>query len=156
MFKDFMNDTQVTLPSNKDATLRVSTYGIIEQDKELLLVRDGRGENGLEFPGGGVDIGESPQEALVREVKEETGYTIDEDMTIFKVSNGNFYHAQKDTYYCSVNLFFTCSLSSTVRGKQRLASEDEISEVTFFEKGMLEDKMMAVFHRDIYREYKTR
>ncbi|HHY72604.1 MAG TPA: nucleoside triphosphatase YtkD [Bacillus bacterium] len=43
------------------------------EDKWLLTVHK---ERGIEFPGGKVEIGESPEEAAHREVLEETGGTI--------------------------------------------------------------------------------
>ncbi|MEM0988121.1 MAG: NUDIX domain-containing protein [Pseudomonadota bacterium] len=46
---------------------------ILGRDGHLLLV-DERGE--LQLPGGGIDPGESPWQALHREVREETGWRI--------------------------------------------------------------------------------
>ncbi|MEM1161705.1 MAG: NUDIX domain-containing protein [Pseudomonadota bacterium] len=55
---------------------RIGAYGIlVSADGNLLLV-DERGE--LQLPGGGVDPGESPVQALHREVREETGWRIAE------------------------------------------------------------------------------
>lgn len=55
---------------------RRGAYGIIVgRDGHLLLV-DERGE--LQLPGGGIDPGESPVQALHREVMEETGWRIAE------------------------------------------------------------------------------
>ncbi len=59
---------------------RIAVRGMIKrQDKYLLLERakPSRGEMGYwELPGGGLDFGESPQQALVRELEEETGLSI--------------------------------------------------------------------------------
>lgn len=53
---------------------RLGAYAIIlGRDGNLLLV-DERGE--LQLPGGGIDPGESPLQALHRETREETGWRI--------------------------------------------------------------------------------
>lgn len=59
---------------------RVAAYSWIEQDGKVLLcrlsevIKDSMGRWTL--PGGGIDYGESPNDAAVREAHEETGYEI--------------------------------------------------------------------------------
>jgi 8-oxo-dGTP diphosphatase len=49
----------------------INSYLVLFNEDRLLLLRR---ESGFwEFPGGGVDWGEEPQQAAVRETKEETG-----------------------------------------------------------------------------------
>lgn len=153
-FKDFMNgNVEVELPLDKKAIFRVSTYAIIEHNDSLLMIRDGRSEQGLEFPGGGIELGQSPQEALLREVKEETGYTIDiHSIEIVDFFYENYYHPQRDEYYCGLSLFFKCSLQSTIQGEQELDSEDEISEVVWVKKEELQEEMIADFHKKVYNK----
>ena len=154
-FKDFMNNEQlVELPQGRTAEFRISAYGIIEHNGSLLMIRDGRSEQGLEFPGGGIELGQSPQEALLREIKEETGYTIDENsIEIIDFFHENYYHGQRDKYFCGLSLFFTCSLASTQQGEQELDSEDEISEVLWVKKEELQEDMIAGYHKQSYKKY---
>ena len=52
----------------------------ILDDSRLVLVRQYRyldEKNGVEFPGGGIQAGESPAEAAARELLEESGYKTD-------------------------------------------------------------------------------
>ena len=53
--------------------VRPSARGVIPRGNGLLLlIRDGR-HGYYKFPGGGIDPGEAPEEALIREVREEAG-----------------------------------------------------------------------------------
>lgn len=53
---------------------RMGAYAIIAGADGALLLVDESGE--LQLPGGGIDPGESPVQALHREVREETGWRI--------------------------------------------------------------------------------
>jgi ADP-ribose pyrophosphatase YjhB (NUDIX family) len=58
--------------------LRVAAYAICVNDGNLLLVRYvERGEPQWTLPGGGIEHGEDPYHAFIREVTEETGYTVE-------------------------------------------------------------------------------
>ncbi|PRY46789.1 NUDIX hydrolase [Umezawaea tangerina] len=60
--------------------LRVAAYALCVRDGRILLSRwVGPGGNNKRWtlPGGGIDHGEDPYEAVIREVDEETGYAIE-------------------------------------------------------------------------------
>ncbi|MCB5199229.1 NUDIX hydrolase [Loktanella sp. TSTF-M6] len=56
--------------------LRPGAYVILPRDGMLLLTWQGDPHNELQLPGGGIDPGETPIQALHREVFEETGWRI--------------------------------------------------------------------------------
>ena len=53
---------------------RTAVRGIIRHEGRLLLISGKYGD--CKFPGGGVEAGESLEEALAREIHEETGFTL--------------------------------------------------------------------------------
>ncbi|MCX4811101.1 NUDIX hydrolase [Streptomyces sp. NBC_01239] len=59
--------------------LRVAAYAICIRDDQLLLARSPAPAGGYEWvlPGGGMDHGEHPNDTVVRELEEETGYHIE-------------------------------------------------------------------------------
>jgi 8-oxo-dGTP diphosphatase len=59
-------------------TLRPGVYGVIVRpaDGSLLLTHQREPDDEFQLPGGGIDPGEGPLQALIREVTEETGWTI--------------------------------------------------------------------------------
>ena len=56
--------------------LRPGTYAILPRDGQLLLTYQDDPHFEFQLPGGGIDPGESPIQALHREVFEETGWRI--------------------------------------------------------------------------------
>ena len=64
----------------KNPTMTVVAVALVDAEKRVLLQQraPGRAMAGLwEFPGGKVEDGETPEQALVREIEEELGVTLD-------------------------------------------------------------------------------
>lgn len=92
----------------------VSVAGLVRNDKdEILLLKSPN--RGWEYPGGMVEPGEALQDALIREIKEETG--VDVEITGFI---GVCKNIQKDV----VNIDFSCKYTGG-----ELATGDESLDV---------------------------
>ena len=66
---------QPPLP-NQRYTLRAGAYAILPLQTRILLTAQIGEVLDIQLPGGGIDLGESPTQALYREVMEETGWRI--------------------------------------------------------------------------------
>ncbi len=63
--------------SLKPISFSCRIYGILIENKKVLMTRSRFIDREfVNFPGGGVEIGEAPQDALIREYQEETGLAI--------------------------------------------------------------------------------
>ena len=78
---------------------------IIRRSNEILATQRGYGvyKDWWEFPGGKIEPGETPEEALVREIKEElaTDITINKYITTVEYDYPEF-HLVMDCFWCSV------------------------------------------------------
>jgi 8-oxo-dGTP diphosphatase len=59
-------------------------YGVLRENGKVLLTRSAfRGSSFINFPGGGVEVGEAPMAALLREFVEETGLAVRPVRTLY-------------------------------------------------------------------------
>ena len=103
---------------NGTAFVRPSVRGIILREGKVAMVHSLKYDY-YKFPGGGIEAGESLEEALMREVKEESGLRVN-DSSIREY--GLVHRVQKSDradYFVQDNYYFLCDTQDDV-GEQRL------------------------------------
>ncbi len=86
-----------------ELTFRPSVYGVIIKEGKVLLSSQW---DGWDFPGGGIELGENIDDALAREIKEETGLSAKRGR-LLHVQDGFFTHPDQHHYH-SILMYFTC------------------------------------------------
>lgn len=85
---------------------RVSAYVLVQKEDQLLIIKNKR-EKLYDIIGGGIEFGETIEEALAREAQEEGGVVV----TIGELLHANvgwFYH-RNGNYYQTLQLFYAAS-----------------------------------------------
>ncbi|MBI1833760.1 MAG: NUDIX domain-containing protein [Candidatus Andersenbacteria bacterium] len=91
------------VPARK-LTFRPAAYALVYDDPKLLLVNT-KSTGKWFFPGGAIEKGEKTEEALRREVQEETGIILNE-LSFFTFKESFFYYEPHNQGYHSFNLFY--------------------------------------------------
>lgn len=108
------------------ATPKVDVRAAVFQENKILLVKE-REDGCWTLPGGWVDVGESPSEAIVREVYEESGYLTKATKLLALYDRNHPRHNHPPMRHHVYKLFFLCEL---IGGAP--AENLETSEVEFF------------------------
>ena len=91
------------------ATPKIDSRGVVFRDDALLLVRELADGGRWTLPGGWADPNESPAEAVVREVWEETGYETRATRLLAVYDRSKHPHVPPHPHYV-YKLFFECEL----------------------------------------------
>lgn len=97
----------------------VTVFAFVVEGNKLLLVRQKGGDRFWDLPGGVVEAGESVEQAVIREVKEETGYDIQVSGVV------GIYSKPRDDALATL-------FKGQIVGGQRHVFDAEISDVGFF------------------------
>ena len=106
---------------------REAVRAVIFKDGKLLMVKSNRGD--YKLPGGGVKGGESHEAALIREVREETGFTvirIKEQIGV--VTQRSVDEVEKGAIFEMVSCYYLCEVSD-IQAPQEL--DDYEAELDF-------------------------
>lgn len=121
---------------------------VIVRNGKILATQRGYGafKDGWEFPGGKIEVGESPEEALKREILEELGVDIEVHELIDVVEyDYTEFHLSMKCYWCSLN-------SGEVRLLEheagRWLKKEELGEVEWLPADLILIKKLKI--KDLY------
>jgi 8-oxo-dGTP diphosphatase len=114
-------------------TLQAAAGVIFDDDGRVLLVKENYGRRRYGFPGGAVEPGEAPEDAVVRELNEETTLdaTVDHLVGLYRLENGFSVH------------LFRCLI---IAGTAAVPDTDEIAEVGWYEPDAVPAPVTNVLH----------
>lgn len=115
---------------------RIAASAIILHEDKILLVRYKQGESSfLVGPGGGVHVNEDLNQALVREVKEETGLIVQPGKMLFVED-------LLTEHYRMIKFWFFCAIIEGQLKQTQEAKEEGIIEVSWFSKDDLQNEIV--------------
>src|SRR5689334_1285079 len=113
------------------ATPKVDVRGIVFRDDCILMVREILDEGRWTVPGGWADVNETPAQAVVREVREESGFETRAVKLLAVYDREAQGHVPSFPYHV-YKLFFLCRL---IGGEA--SPNEEASEIAFFARDAL-------------------
>ena len=124
---------------------------LFNQDNEVLL--EERADDGyFDFPGGGIDLKETAEEAAIRELKEETGLVALE-LEFFKLYSGEITHY---TYFNGDEIYGVDAVYICRKYDGKLCPQlEEVKSLKFYNLDHLPDKM-SPRNKQIIKDLKNR
>lgn len=105
-----------------DLQWRPSAYAFVVKDGKLLLSKQ---FDGYDLPGGGIELGETPEDAVIREIQEETGI-VAKNPRLLAVATSYYKPISEDMYYEGLLLYYQCEY---VGGELSMEGFDEEEKI---------------------------
>jgi ADP-ribose pyrophosphatase YjhB (NUDIX family) len=151
------NNTLNVLPTVDYPTAKVDIRGmILSADKKILLVRESL-DNKWSLPGGWADIGFSPKEAIIKEIKEETGLTASAEKLLAVFDKRMHPHPPELLYVYKMVFYCEAAPGELQKGFDILDAAffaiDDLPELS--EARILETQLQLLYHKIITQDWEA-
>lgn len=104
---------------------------VIDEEGRILFVKRNmeqlkEAHNKWEFPGGKIDFGESPEEAVIRETREESGYDVEIECLLPKIISSKWESEERES-----QMILICYICKLIGGNANL-KDHGVSEIKWF------------------------
>jgi ADP-ribose pyrophosphatase YjhB (NUDIX family) len=128
------------------ATPKVDVRGVVFKDSKILLVSEIDDQGRWTLPGGWADVNETPSQAVVREIFEESGFETKVVKLLAVYDRDAQGHVPRFPYHV-YKLFFLCDITGGAAG-----TNHETSDIAFFaEDEFPELSVSRVTHKQLHR-----
>ena len=103
-------------------------YAVIHKENKLLIIHKGRGPyiNRFDLPGGSLESGEGLLEAVIREVKEETGLTASVKKHIGVIDFKLPWQWKDFSHVHHTTVFYTAEVNGEIQITEQFAGQDAL------------------------------
>ncbi len=105
---------------------RAAVRAVIQRDERLLMLHSRIGGD-YKFPGGGLEPGESPREALIREVSEECGRTVTRVGDVVITAIEHRLAREPGAYFRMESTYHRCDVADEVHAQSLDAYEHDLA-----------------------------
>lgn len=111
-------------------TPKIDVRGAVFQDGKILLVQELQDQNRWTLPGGWADTGDTPSEAVIREIREESGF--ETQVKKLAAVYDRTRRGHPPSFFSAYKLFFICEITGG-----QAASSNETGKIDFFAQAEL-------------------
>lgn len=112
------------------STPKIDVRGAVFRGQKILLVQELQDQNRWTLPGGWADTGDTPSEAVTREIREETGF--ETRVTKLAAVYDRTRRGHPPLFFSAYKLFFICEITGG-----QAASSIETGRIEFFDQADL-------------------